>query len=167
MTYLTASPRRRQTRDQARSFDRLDRILATIPDHRQQPGRRDRAARVRDVVVDQAALDAANHPLGGLKRGEYQKILDAYYAGQRRIEKEPTPVGDHCAGLATLLCGAISGACSANRRRTVRRDQSEVSRVMEQTTDDRRWRVISFPARPGAARRRGAEPTRRLPLVAH
>ena len=52
MTYLTASPRRRQTRDQARSFDRLDRILATIPDHRQQPGRRDRAARVRDVVVD-------------------------------------------------------------------------------------------------------------------
>jgi hypothetical protein len=99
MTYLTASPRRRQTRDQARSFDRLDRILATIPDHRQQPGRRDRAARVRDVVVDQAALDAANHPLGGLKRREYQKILDAYYAGQRRIEKEPTPVGDHCAGL--------------------------------------------------------------------
>jgi len=75
MTYLTASPRRRQTRDQARSFDRLDRILATIPDHRQQPGRRDRAARVRDVVVDQAALDAADHPLGGLKRGEYQKIL--------------------------------------------------------------------------------------------
>ena len=96
MTYLTASPRRRQTRDQARSFDR---ILATIPDHRQQPDRRDRAAHVRDVVVDQAAPDAANHPLGGLKRGEYQKILDAYYAGQRRIEKEPTPVGDHCAGL--------------------------------------------------------------------